>query len=196
MSSTLGGDDVIILTPGEPVALKTSENVRPGRGVYVAEDGQMTSAVVGRVVIENGIVEVISVRNDVGEVLPSVGASITGRVLRVTSKMCDVQILCVGDTPVRGAGFKGTLRKENVRAFEVDQIDMLDCFRIGDIIVATVAALGGARSYELSTAGNHLGVIHATCAISGEQMLPASWESMRCPITGIIEKRKVAHLQL
>ena len=66
---------------------------------------------------------------------------------------------------------------------------------MGDIILASVVALGGARSYELSTASNQFGVIHATCASSGEMMIPASWESMRCVVTGILEKRKVAKVE-
>ena len=97
------------------------------------------------------------------------------------------------ENAVRGI-FKGTLRKENIRAFEVDQIDIFDCYRLGDIIRASVAALGGARSYELSTSENSLGVIHATCSVSGELMVPASWTTMRCPVTGTIEKRKVAKI--
>lgn len=181
-----------VLTPGELIDLENPGAIKPGRGVYVNSDGRLVSTVVGKLTVTNGVVEVLSLRNEAVDLLPFPGAKVTGRVLRVTSKMCDIQILCVGDTPVRGAGFKGTLRKENVRAYEVDQVDLLECFRSGDIVVANVTALGGARSYELSTAANDLGVLFATCAISGESMIPASWETMRCPVTGTIEKRKVA----
>ena len=184
-----------IATPGEQ--LKVDGIRLGGKGTYTNESGQVFASIVGRVVRRGETVEVESSKKGgddaaAGEVLPYVGATITGKVTRVTSKICDVQILCVGKNPVRGVGFKGTLRKENVRAFEVDQIDLFDCFRMGDVITASVAALGGARSYELSTAANNLGVVHATCAVSGEAMIPASWETMRCSITGTIEKRKVA----
>ena len=185
-----------IVTPGEFITVPIAGKIRAGRGVYLSEEGSPIASVVGRVVVKGDVVEVLSNRAENAEVLPSVGILVTGKVLRVSSKVCEIQILCVGETPVKGAGFKGVLRKENVRAFEVDQIDMLDCFRVGDIVTASVAALGGARSYELSTAGNHLGVIHATCSVSGEPMIPASWETMRCPITGTIEKRKVAKVNI
>lgn len=188
-------DSVTVVTPGEVIDV-TGNGRRAGNGVFMDSTGRFIASVVGRVEVKENIVQVVSSRQETVDLLPYAGAKVTGRVLRVTSKVCDVQILCVGDTAIKGAGFKGTLRKENVRAYEVDQIDLLDCFRSGDIIVATVAALGGARSYELSTAENDLGVIHATCAVSGELMIPASWESMRCPVTGTIEKRKVAKIEI
>jgi exosome complex component CSL4 len=189
-----------IVTPGEPAVTRTTQSgtipMQGGKGTYTTEEG-IFSSIVGRVTQQGNIVEVISKKkSESTDVLPFVGAVVTGKVIRVTSKVCDVQILCVGESPVRGNGFKGVLRKENVRAFEVDQLDLFNCFRMGDIITASVAALGGARSYELSTAGNHLGVIYALCAVSGEPMIPASWETMRCPITGTIEKRKVAKVEI
>ncbi|KAH9261153.1 hypothetical protein BASA81_000857 [Batrachochytrium salamandrivorans] len=193
-------DEEVCATPGLDLTnlyVHEAGKVRGGEGTYLSQNGSVISSLLGKVIVSRNLatgemlIEVLKSRKR-AEVLPAVGSLVMARVLRVNSKLCDVQILCVQNKPVRGQGFKGILRKENVRAFEIDQVSMFDCFRIGDLIQCKVAALGGARSYELSTSENELGVVHATCAASGEYMLPASWETMRCPVTGVIEKRKVA----
>lgn len=66
-------------------------------------------------------------------------------------------------------------------------------------------SLGDARSYYITTARNDLGVIFATSEAgmsyspgfrqtlmlrTGATMEPVSWQEMRCPRTGKIEKRK------
>ena len=58
-------------------------------------------------------------------------------------------------------------RLQDVRATEVDKLDIYDCFRPGDVIKAEVLSLGDARSYYLSTAKNELGVVYAKSATSG-----------------------------
>lgn len=57
--------------------------------------------------------------------------------------------------------FRGTIRKEDVRATEKDRVEIYKCFRPGDIVVAKVMSLGDALSYQLSTADNSLGVVFA-----------------------------------
>ncbi|CBQ68112.1 related to CSL4-exosome core component [Sporisorium reilianum SRZ2] len=119
-----------------------------------------------------------------------------------------------------GIDFQGVVRSQDVRSTEKDKVKLADCFRPGDIVRATVISLGDARSYYLSTAGNSLGVIYATSAtsasasqtaadgeaqgavvasvagagwnISGNPMLPISWNQMIDPVTGVVENRKCA----
>ena len=55
----------------------------------------------------------------------------------------------------------GAFRLEDVRATEVDKIQIGSCFRPGDIVLAEVVSLGTSRDYYLSTAHNHLGVVYA-----------------------------------
>ena len=43
------------------------------------------------------VTEVISSKGESGEIIPYVGAIVTGWVNRLTSKLCEVQILCVGE---------------------------------------------------------------------------------------------------
>ena len=116
-----------------------------------------------------------------------------------------------------GVDFQGVVRSQDVRTTEKDKVKLADCFRPGDIVRAQVISLGDARSYYLSTAANNLGVIYATSAtsasssttqdeepqprvaatgagwsITGNVMLPISWNQMIDPITGIVENRKCA----
>jgi len=52
-------------------------------------------------------------------------------------------------------------RQQDVRATEVDKVELAACFRPGDLVRAEVASLGDARSYFLATARNELGVVYA-----------------------------------
>jgi exosome complex component CSL4 len=69
-------------------------------------------------------------------------------------------------------------------------------------------SLGDARNYYVTTARNDLGVIFASSeageqwamqpfstiahVYAGAMMEPVSWQEMRCPKTGRVEKRKCA----
>lgn len=106
--------------------------------------------------------------------------------------MASLRILCVNGATVTSS-FKGTIKKEHVRAFEVDKVVMYKSFRIGDIVRARVISRGDRRSYYLSTDRNELGVILAT-STAGNPLIPVSWELMQCPETEEVEFRKVAKI--
>jgi len=74
-------------------------------------------------------------------------------------RFCKVAILGVESTSLKEP-FKGTIRKEDVRATEKDKVEMYKSFRPGDIILARVLTLH-TQTYLLSTAENELGVIFA-----------------------------------
>lgn len=172
-----------------------------GSGTYVSEDGSILASVVGRVCIDSdhdldsavGASAVYSVETASrrSKVVPVVGSTVTCRVTKVTPRFALCDIVFVGAESVPGSGFRGMIRKENVRSFEVDRVLMHESFRPGDVVRAKVASLGSARSYELSTADTLLGVI-AAMGEANEPLVPVSFEEMRCPVTGVVEKRKVA----
>lgn len=87
----------------------------------------------------------------------------------------------------------GTIRQRDVRAHEIDSVEIYRSFRPLDLVRAQVLSLGDARSYFLSTARNDLGVILATSP-AGAPMVPINWEQMQCPLTGAKEYRKVAKI--
>lgn len=154
-------------------------------------------------------------------VVPKPGDVVTGRVTRVGPSAAQVALLCVGGSsnaattatttrplptfPTSSApypgnasassapgAFRGVVRKQDVRRTDVDGVVMRDCFRPGDVVRCAVLSLGDSRAYFLSTAANELGVVGARSGTSGEAMVPVSWQEMACPLTGVVEKRKVA----
>ncbi|RAL37861.1 hypothetical protein DM860_000555 [Cuscuta australis] len=122
--------------------------------------------------------------------VPQPGSMVLARVTKVMARMSSVDIMCVGFKAVREK-FTGTIRQQDVRATEIDKVDMHLSFRPGDIVRALVLSLGDARSYYLSTAKNELGVVSAESS-AGATMVPISWTEMQCPLTGQVEHRKVA----
>jgi exosome complex component CSL4 len=127
--------------------------------------------------------------------LPTVGATILGRVIRTTPRQAIVSILCVANTSISSLStsdqHQGIIRALDVRATQVDTVKIAESFRPGDIVRATVISLGDQSNYYLSTAGNELGVIMARSS-EGNDMVPSSWKDMRDPVTGKTEARKVA----
>merc|ERR1712032_810480 len=102
------------------------------------------------------------------------GSMVVARIIRLTQERADCSIVAVGEAPLTER-FRGIIRGQDIRLFEVDKINIVECFRIGDFVRAQVLALGDARSYVLTTAVNdYLGVIHARSP-SGATMLPISW---------------------
>ncbi|KAL1064299.1 hypothetical protein V6Z11_D13G203500 [Gossypium hirsutum] len=138
--------------------------------------------------------------------VPEPGSVVIARVTKVMARTVSADIMCVGPKSVREK-FTGIIRQQDVRATEIDKVDMHLSFRPGDIVRAVVLSLGDARAYYLSTAKNELGVVSAEssavlCSTTtqllfpldtiGATMVPISWTEMQCPLTGQIELRKVA----
>lgn len=144
---------------------------------------------------DNGMLPTLSVVRDVqSQLLPDVGATVTCKVCSINSRFAKVQILYIGSTPLKNT-FRGTIRKEDIRATEKDKVEVYKNFRPGDIVLAKVISLGDAQSnYLLTTAENELGVVVAHSE-AGVQMVPISWCEMQCPQTHIKELRKVARVQ-
>eukprot|EP00455_Lapot_gusevi_P000405 TRINITY_DN10190_c0_g1_i1.p1 TRINITY_DN10190_c0_g1~~TRINITY_DN10190_c0_g1_i1.p1 ORF type:complete len:238 (-),score=20.48 TRINITY_DN10190_c0_g1_i1:19-651(-) len=135
----------------------------------------------------------IEVRQDKPpSIVPQIGDTVTAKVTKVNTRQAAVEILCVGAEPLKES-FPGKVRREDVRAFEVDAVEIYKSFRPGDIIRAQVISLGDSRSYYLSTAKNELGVILANSS-AGYAMVPVSWQQMQCPVTNLVEFRKVAKI--
>lgn len=124
-------------------------------------------------------------------------------------RFASAHILCLGTKPLKET-FTGIIRVQDVRATEIDKVEIYKSFRPGDIVTAEVVSrtyskflsimapmtpyqisLGDAKSYYLSTAKNELGVIFAK-SMAGATMIPISWMEMQCPKTQMKEFRKVA----
>lgn len=125
--------------------------------------------------------------------VPSEGDVVMGRVGVVGERQADVTVLVLGDSQARAlrSSVRGVVRREDVRETDVDRVVMLQALRPGDVVRAKVLSLGDKRALFLSTAAPDLGVVWARSR-AGHVMVPAAHDSMRCPVTGADEKRKVA----
>ncbi|PWN91377.1 hypothetical protein FA10DRAFT_265237 [Acaromyces ingoldii] len=213
------GNEGLVL-PGQPLLFPPRAPLpQPGIGAYT-RGSQLLASVVGHQRPGEGTIQGLPSRF----VVPQPSSVVLGRVTRVTPRQATLSILVVDGRPCSsgdwrscgfanhaagedpsgsGGDFTGVVRQQDVRATEKDKVRLADSFRPGDIVRATVISLGDARSYYLSTASNHLGVVYALpCPDPAELQVPAaadlqplepiSWQEMRNPITGAIEKRKVA----
>ena len=132
-------------------------------------------------------------RRAASTVLPNVRDTVTCRVTRISARLANVEILCVGDRALRDP-CAGLVRREDVWPAGVSGTaadGMHRCYRPGDIILAQVLSVGDARAYILSTAAVEHGVVLARSA-EGVRMSPVSWCELECPVTHIREHRKVA----
>ncbi|XP_020852767.1 exosome complex component CSL4 isoform X2 [Phascolarctos cinereus] len=157
--------------PGE--RLCNLEEASPGSGTYTRH-GYIFSSLSGCLVktSDNGELPVVSVtRETESQMLPDVGTIVTCKVSSINSRFAKVHILYVGSTPLKNS-FRGTIRKEDVRATEKDKVEIYKSFRPGDIVLAKVISLGDAQSnYLLTTAENELGVVVAHSESGGSSLL-------------------------
>lgn len=131
-------------------------------------------------------------------ICPKVGDIVLGRVTKVirpTHATVDI-LAIVSDTsntqlqPLYEA-YSATLRVNELRPNSSMEVEISDCIRPSDIILARIHALGE-KDYILSTVEAELGVIKAVCESSGKEMKTVSWKEMECTVTGVREARKVA----
>ena len=128
-----------------------------------------------------------------GTLLPEVGDEVFARVTRINPRQVWCEIVAVNGKAVSdSAGFQGVVRQQDVRATEIDKVDMYESFLPADVIRASVLSLGDQRNYFLSTARNELGVVQAKSPFTGEPMVPVSWQEMMCPSTQVKVPRKAA----
>ncbi|XP_038597793.1 exosome complex component CSL4-like [Tachyglossus aculeatus] len=168
----------------------------PGGGTYIWH-GCIFASLAGCLLnaTHNGLLPVVSVVREMdSQLLPDVGSVVTCQVSSINSRFARVHILYVGSTPLKNS-FRGTIRKEDVRATERDKVEIYITFCPGDIVLAKVISLGDAQSkYLLTTAENELGVVvaHGEASV---QLVPINWCEMQCPQTNVKEFWKVARVQ-
>lgn len=188
--------------PGEIVC--SGENSVPWVGSY-SNNSHIYASLAGKVELVSGDFKqrvCITQKPDVRHcAFPKINSSVLARVTRLDSRKAVVEILCVSfykngneesDMVAVKEPYPGIIRVEDVRATERDLVRIHDCFQPGDVVRARVHSYGDSHSYLLSTAANDLGVIHALSKTTNIPMIPQSWQTMVCPRSGIVEKRKCA----
>ncbi|KAL6912353.1 hypothetical protein ACP4OV_001158 [Aristida adscensionis] len=134
-----GGGDVV--TPGE--LLGNSLTLAAGRGAY-AEGRAVRASVTGRRRIvppppgssdQRSTVEVVG--HKAHSAVPQPGSIVIARVTKVMARMASADIWCVDSKAVKEK-FTGMIRQQDVRATEIDKVDMYQSYRPGDIVRALV----------------------------------------------------------
>lgn len=131
--------------------------------------------------------------------LPVVGDVVTARVEVVNARFAKCMIICIGEV-LLNRPLRGILRREDVRATDIDRVEMYKNYRPNDIILAKIIPQIEIHTFSLSTAENELGVV--TCSarsLSSSNyvpvpMIPISWSELQCPVTFVKEPRKVAKI--
>lgn len=100
-------------------------------------------------------------------------------MISTNPRLCKVAILGVESTSLKET-FKGTIRKEDVRATEKDKVEMYKSFRPGDILVGRVLTLH-TQTYLLSTAENELGVVFAKSEAGKSQRISKEFLCLNFP---------------
>jgi len=186
----------VFVCPGH--RLGDAKSMVGGPGTYEL-DGCLYASIVGQRLDRKGrpgqpsSVEVVGVEKQSAHVVPAIHDIVTAKVMKVNERVATVDILLVGSRLLK-ENYSGSIKKRDVRKFEVDSVEMYRMFRPGDIIRAQVISLGDSKSYYLSTAKNELGVVLAQ-STAGHIMVPISWEQMQCPVTQAKEFRKVAKVE-
>ncbi|XP_034255084.1 exosome complex component CSL4 [Thrips palmi] len=183
-------NETLVCVPGQRLSIADKSHLS-GRGTY-ERLGYIYATLAGVVkVVKQDKASLIEVRSSNEQsIVPAPGDIVTAKITLVKQRFCKCIIKCIGDT-VLSRPYRGMLRKEDVRATEKDKVEMIKCFRPGDIILARVLPMTEVHSYQLSTAEDELGVVLADSE-EGMSMVPVSWTEMQCPKTHIKELRKVA----
>lgn len=185
--------------PGD--ALGPAPQFSAGAGAYVdADSGQVRASLAGSPRVDparggggGGALSVSRGGASSSAVVPEVGQLVLARVLRISPLCAHCEVLLCEGKPT--SAFSGVLLREHVTpGGAADAPPMEDCVRPGDVLQAVVASLGDARSFFLSTAPLHCGVVAAKAEASGLPLRAVDFKEME-DAGGARERRKVARVE-
>lgn len=157
----------------------------------------MCASVVGKLVEHTGsdsgqdlvVFGIVRPRSKRSVCFPKIGDLVVCKVVKVSLKQVFVDIIQIQDQEVVET-FSGLIRSSDIRAFDIDAVEVHRCFRPRDIIRARVLSLGDQRAYFLTTAEKDLGVVSCKSNITGSIMVPFDEKTMICEETQEKEERK------
>ncbi len=130
-----------------------------------------------------------------------VGSNVLVRVDRLFQTLDKAEVVVVSiegeggvPLPFETNPFRGSIRLQDVRAFDIDKASISDHFAAGDIVRAKTIAVGDAKSTFFSTIGSEYGVVLAKEQPigDGEFLVPVDQSHMRNASNTAVYKRKVA----
>ncbi|KAA6402864.1 MAG: putative exosome complex component CSL4 [Streblomastix strix] len=180
--------------PGQKIG---QSNDYLGLGGTYTKDGQIFSSLSGLLEIkhnETGLPQLTVVRKGGNIMVPSIGAVVLCRAVKITKYYAQCLILSINEILCEHEPFPALIRKQDVRMIDIDKIEIQNSFRPGDLIRAKVISLGDSRFFFLKTNEVGLGVVYAI-SDSGNPLIPISYNEMIDTSTGNREFRKVAKLK-
>jgi len=128
--------------------------------------------------------------------IPSVGSEVILRIDRVYPTMEKAEVTVVGvegkpPLPFATNPFRGSIRLQDVRSFDIDKATISDHFHAGDIVRAKTIAIGDSKSTFFSTIGADYGVVLAK-GPDGQFLVPVDQSHMRTADNSTVFSRKVA----
>jgi len=172
------------VVPGEKLGV--IEEFIPDVGTYV-ENGVIYSKNIGYVLIDfaNKKISVYMVAHN--QNVPKVGSIVVGDAVNVQSSTATIRMMKIGKK-FTASSLTGMVHISDVN-FKYTE-NMIDAIKLGDLVRAKVISDKN-RIYHLSTRGENLGVIHASCSKCGT-LLTLKDQRLQCDRCGNVEHRKIA----
>jgi exosome complex component CSL4 len=159
-------------------------------GVY-RKDDKIFASISGEIIIDNSFTPPkISIKNELSEYIPKIGDEVYLKVKKVTRNSVIGDILALKNKPIR-IPLMGLIKSENVKS-DYKDFDITECFIPGDIVFCKIISIDQTNYIYLSTQDLRYGVVFARSPLTGNIMMPISYDKMMCMDTKIIESRKVA----
>jgi exosome complex component CSL4 len=177
------------MLPGEHIA--SIEEFEGGKNTYLAPDGIVRSAAVGKKVFDLKR-RIVKVDQKNSPMLPKVGDIIVGYVEMLFSSMISVKVLYINDKK-SDAGFSAIASaRVGSRADRDRRGDRRATFRTGDIIRGRVMSLLNS-TIHLTLAEKEFGVMYTLCFICGGDTVRTNESTIKCVECGAFEDRKLTH---
>lgn len=161
-------------------------------GCYRNDKYTFASVAGSQLSVESGVHHHYKQTSSTSHHMPQVDSVVIGRITKITPAGAYMDIHAIDSHPVRDT-FSGVIRHADVRSFDKDRVLVHESFRPGDLVRAVVISLGDTQCYYLSTARDDLGVVFSISRHAPDTvMIPIAWDSIQCPVTGIVEHRKCA----
>ena len=161
------------------------EEFEGGKGTYVAPDGTVRSAAIGKTLFDLKR-RVVKIDQKNSPMLPKVGDIIVGYIEMLFGSMISVKVLYINDRK-SGSGFSAIA---STRIGGRDRRSRLT-FRTTDIVRGRVISLLNS-TIHLTIAEKEFGVLYALCFVCGGDTVRVN-DSIKCIECGAYEERKVTH---
>jgi exosome complex component CSL4 len=140
-----------LVCPGHCIG--KADELTCGDGTY-SKDGRIIASILGYVSVDGNVTSVHHHKKttSTSSLIPRVGNIILGKISRITANLANVDIMIVeGNVLPQACG--GIIRVEDVLPdVDITAVQMVDCFRPGDVVKARIISMGDSRQYFLSTA--------------------------------------------